>query len=165
MRAKVAIAACHSTDVKKNPGVALGLILGVAANAGRDKLTFFTSPSIYDMGAWFEQLIAESTGKQGKGITPVNLEELGDPDVYGNDRVFAYLRLEGADNAHLDAAVEKLETAGQPVVVWRCAISTMPAHNFLPGKLRRPLPDLSSASSLQSARRGSCQNRSATPDR
>ena len=115
-RAKVAIAACHSTDIKKNPGVALGLILGVAANAGRDKLTFFTSPSIYDMGAWFEQLIAESTGKQGKGITPVDLEEIGDPDVYGNDRVFAYVRLEGADNAHLDAAVEKLEKAGQPVV-------------------------------------------------
>ena len=115
-KAKVAIDACHSTDVKKNPGVALGLILGVAANAGRDKLTFFTSPSIYDMGAWFEQLIAESTGKQGKGITPVDLEEIGDPDVYGNDRVFAYVRLEGADNAHLDAAVEKLEKAGQPVV-------------------------------------------------
>ncbi|MFZ0517817.1 MAG: bifunctional transaldolase/phosoglucose isomerase [Acidobacteriaceae bacterium] len=115
-KAKVAIDACHSTDVKKNPGVALGLILGVAANAGRDKLTFFTSPSIYGMGAWFEQLIAESTGKQGKGITPVDLEELGDPDVYGNDRVFVYLRLEGADNAHLDTAVEKLETTGQPVV-------------------------------------------------
>ena len=115
-KAKVAIDACHSTDIKKNPGVALGLILGVAANAGRDKLTFFTSPSIYDMGAWFEQLIAESTGKQGKGITPVDLEEIGDPDVYGNDRVFAYVRLEGADNAHLDAAVEKLEKAGQPVV-------------------------------------------------
>ena len=115
-KAKVAIDACHSTDIKKNPGVALGLILGVAANAGRDKLTFFTSPPIYDMGAWFEQLIAESTGKQGKGITPVDLEEIGDPDVYGNDRVFAYVRLEGADNAHLDAAVEKLEKAGQPVV-------------------------------------------------
>ena len=115
-KAKVAIDACHSIDVKKNPGVALGLILGVAANAGRDKLTFFTSPSISDMGVWFEQLIAESTGKQGKGITPVDLEEIGDPDVYGNDRVFAYVRLEGADNAHLDAAVEKLEKAGQPVV-------------------------------------------------
>ncbi|MGC1870903.1 MAG: bifunctional transaldolase/phosoglucose isomerase [Acidobacteriaceae bacterium] len=115
-KGKVAVDACHSTDVKKNPGVELGLILGVAANAGRDKITFFTSPPIYDMGAWFEQLIAESTGKQGKGITPVDLEEIGDPDVYGNDRVFAYVRLEGADNAHLDAAVEKLEKAGQPVV-------------------------------------------------
>jgi glucose-6-phosphate isomerase len=115
-RAKIAVDACHSTDIKKNPGVELGLILGVAANAGRDKITFFTSPPIYDMGAWFEQLIAESTGKQGKGITPVDLEEIADPDAYGSDRIFAYVRLEGADNAHLDAAVERLEKAGQPVV-------------------------------------------------
>src|SRR6185437_5862670 len=89
---------------------------GVAANAGRDKITFFTSPSIYDMGAWFEQLIAESTGKQGKGITPVDLEEIAAPEYYGDDRIFAYVRLEGDDNAHLDAGVEKLEKAGQPVV-------------------------------------------------
>jgi glucose-6-phosphate isomerase len=115
-RAKIAVDACHSTDIKKNPGVQLGLILGVAANAGRDKITFFTSPAIYDMGAWFEQLIAESTGKQGKGITPVDLEEIADPDEYGEDRIFAYVRLEGADNAHLDAGVEKLQKAGQPVV-------------------------------------------------
>ena len=115
-KAKIAVDACHSTDIEKNPGVELGLILGVAANAGRDKITFFTSPPIYDMGAWFEQLIAESTGKQGKGITPVDLEEIADPDEYGEDRIFAYVRLEGADNAHLDAAVEKLEKAGQPVV-------------------------------------------------
>ncbi len=115
-KAKIAVDACHSTDIKKNPGVELGLILGVAANAGRDKISFFTSPPIYDMGAWFEQLIAESTGKQGKGITPVDLEEIADPDEYGDDRIFAYVRLEGADNAHLDAAVEKLQKAGQPVV-------------------------------------------------
>lgn len=115
-RAKAAVDATHSADVKKNPGVQLGLILGCAANAGRDKITFFTSPTTYDMGAWFEQLIAESTGKQGKGITPVDLEEIASPDRYGEDRVFAYVRLEGADNAHLDSAVEKLEKAGQPVV-------------------------------------------------
>ncbi|MHB1935727.1 MAG: bifunctional transaldolase/phosoglucose isomerase [Acidobacteriaceae bacterium] len=115
-KAKVAVDACHVSNIKKNPGVQLGLILGVAANAGRDKITFFTSPTIYDMGAWFEQLIAESTGKQGKGITPVDLEEIADPDKYGEDRVFAYVRLEGADNASLDAGVEKLEKAGQPVV-------------------------------------------------
>lgn len=115
-RAKAAVDASHSADVKKNPGVQLGLILGCAANAGRDKITFFTSPATYDMGAWFEQLIAESTGKQGKGITPVDLEEITSPDRYGEDRVFAYVRLEGADNAHLDNAVEKLEKAGQPVV-------------------------------------------------
>lgn len=115
-KAKTAVDLCHSSDVKKNVGVQLGLVLGTAANAGRDKITFFTSPSIYDMGAWFEQLIAESTGKQGKGITPVDLEEIALPDRYGNDRIFAYVRLEGADNAHLDAGVEKLEKAGQPVV-------------------------------------------------
>ena len=115
-RGKIAVDACHSTDIKKNPGVKLGLILGTAANGGRDKITFFTSPPIYDMGAWFEQLIAESTGKEGKGITPVDLEEIAEPDAYGDDRIFAYIRLEGADNAHLDAAVEKLEKAGQPVV-------------------------------------------------
>lgn len=115
-RARAAVDACHATDVKKNPGVQLGLILGAAANAGRDKITFFTSPNIYDMGAWFEQLIAESTGKLGKGITPVDLEEVAPPDRYGNDRIFAYIRLEGADNAHVDAGVEKLEKAGQPVV-------------------------------------------------
>ncbi len=115
-KAKTAVDACHATEVKKNPGVQLGLILGLAANAGRDKITFFTSPPIYDMGAWFEQLIAESTGKQGKGITPVDLEEIAAADCYGDDRIFAYVRLEGADNAHLDAGVEKLEKAGPPVV-------------------------------------------------
>ncbi len=115
-KAKAAVDICHATEVKKNVGVELGLILGVAANAGRDKITFFTSPEIYDMGAWFEQLIAESTGKQGKGITPVDLEKIAAADCYGEDRIFAYVRLEGADNAHLDAGMEKLEKAGQPVV-------------------------------------------------
>lgn len=115
-KAKNAVDACRSTDVKKNPGVQLGLILGTAANARHDKITFFTSPAISDMGAWFEQLIAESTGKQGKGITPVDLEDIAAADFYGDDRIFAYVRLEGDDNAHLDAGVEKLEKAGQPVV-------------------------------------------------
>ncbi len=115
-KAKTAVDVCRSTDIKKNVGVELGLILGTAANAGHDKITFFTSPAIYDMGAWFEQLIAESTGKQGKGITPVDLEEIAAADHYGDDRIFAYVRLEGADNAHLDAGVEKLEKSGQPVV-------------------------------------------------
>ena len=70
----------------------LGLILGTAANAGRDKITIFTSPEIYDLGAWLEQLIAESTGKLGKGITPVDREGIGAPEVYGNDRIFAYVK-------------------------------------------------------------------------
>lgn len=115
-RARAAVELCQSTRVKKNVGVHLGLILGMAARAGRDKITFFASPGIRDMGAWLEQLIAESTGKEGKGITPVDREAIAPPARYGNDRVFAYLRLEGAENATLDAGVEKLEKAGQPVI-------------------------------------------------
>jgi glucose-6-phosphate isomerase len=106
--------------IQNNPGVQLGLLLGSAANAGRDKITFFTSPEIYDLGAWLEQLIAESTGKQGKGITPVDREAIGAPEVYGNDRVFAYVRLKSAADASaqsdLDAKVAALEAAGHPVV-------------------------------------------------
>ena len=101
--------------VAENPGVQLGLLLGSAANAGRDKITIFTSPEIYDLGAWLEQLIAESTGKQGKGITPVDREEIGAPSVYGNDRVFAYVRLKGTADASQDAKVAALEAAGHPV--------------------------------------------------
>jgi len=96
--------------------VQLGLLLGSAANAGRDKLTIFTSPEIYDLGAWLEQLIAESTGKQGKGITPVDREAIGPPEVYGNDRVFAYVRLKDTADYSLDAKVLALEAAGHPVI-------------------------------------------------
>ena len=100
----------------ENPAVQLGLLLGCAHNAGRDKITFFTSPEIYDLGAWMEQLIAESTGKLGKGITPVDREAVGPVQVYGNDRIFAYIRLAGTrDTAH-DKAVAELEAAGHPVV-------------------------------------------------
>lgn len=110
------VAAAKTSEVDKNAAAILGLILGTAHNAGRDKLTFFTSPEIFDLGAWLEQLIAESTGKIGKGITPVDREAIGSPAVYGNDRVFAYVRLKGGDNAALDAGVEALEKAGQLVV-------------------------------------------------
>lgn len=99
-----------------NPGVTLGAIMGVCANQGRDKVTLIASPGIRDLGAWLEQLLAESTGKAGKGIIPVDLEELGKPEVYGDDRLFAYLRLETAPDAAQDAAVAALEAAGQPVV-------------------------------------------------
>ena len=104
------------TPPDENPGVRLGAILGVAAKAGRDKVTIIASPGIYDMGAWLEQLLAESTGKQGHGIVPVDDEPLGAADVYGKDRVFAYLRLTNAPDAAQDAAVKALEQAGQPVV-------------------------------------------------
>jgi transaldolase/glucose-6-phosphate isomerase len=102
--------------VEENPGVVLGLILGTAAKAGRDKLTIITSPGIFGLGAWLEQLVAESTGKQGKGIIPVDRESIGAPEVYGNDRLFAFLRLESAPDAQQDAKVAVLEKAGHPVV-------------------------------------------------
>jgi transaldolase / glucose-6-phosphate isomerase len=99
-----------------NPGVILGTIMGVAANHGRDKITIITSPGIFDLGAWLEQLIAESTGKIGKGIIPVDREKLAKPDVYGNDRLFAYLRLANKPNKAQDEAVAAIEKAGRPVV-------------------------------------------------
>ena len=111
------VEACAScVPVEENPGVVLGIVLGSAAKAGRDKITIVTSPGISDLGAWLEQLIAESTGKQGKGIIPVDREDLGGPEVYGNDRVFAYLRLEGAPDAQQDAKVAAIEKAGHPVL-------------------------------------------------
>ena len=100
----------------ENPAVELGLILGTAANAGRDKITIFTSPEIYDLGAWLEQLIAESTGKLGKGITPVDREGIAAPEVYGKDRIFAYVRLAGTADKSQDAKVAAIEAAGHPVV-------------------------------------------------
>ena len=105
-----------SSAADKNPGVLLGTILGVAANHGRDKITIIASPGIFDLGAWLEQLIAESTGKIGKGIIPVDHEKLAKPAVYGNDRVFAYLRLANKPNSAQDAAVAAIEKAGHPVI-------------------------------------------------
>jgi len=104
------------SSVEENPGAALGIILGTAANAGRDKVTIITSPGIADLGAWLEQLLAESTGKIGKGIIPVDREALTSPDIYGNDRVFAYVRLENGVDADQEAKVAAIEKAGHPVV-------------------------------------------------
>jgi transaldolase/glucose-6-phosphate isomerase len=98
--------------VEKNPGVLLGILLGTLAKAGRDKVTIIASPGIRDLGAWLEQLLAESTGKDGKGLVPVDREKLGPPSVYGNDRVFVYARM---DHTH-DAAIDALAAAGQPVI-------------------------------------------------
>jgi transaldolase / glucose-6-phosphate isomerase len=116
-RTKEMVEACGAgVPAGQNPGVVLGVILGTAAKSGRDKVTIIASPAISDLGAWLEQLLAESTGKQGKGIIPVDREEPGPPQVYGSDRVFAYLRLESAPDAQQDAKVGALEQAGQPVV-------------------------------------------------
>jgi transaldolase / glucose-6-phosphate isomerase len=111
------VQACGAEVVPaENPGVVLGTILGLAARQGRDKVTLLASPGIGGLGAWLEQLLAESTGKQGKGLIPVDLEPLGAPSLYGADRVFAYARLEGAPDAEQDATIAALVRAGQPVV-------------------------------------------------
>jgi transaldolase/glucose-6-phosphate isomerase len=99
-----------------NPGVVLGTILGVLGKSGRDKVTIVASPGIADFGAWLEQLLAESTGKHGKGLIPVDAEPLGAPEVYGQDRLFVSLRLANEADAQQDKAVAALERAGHPVV-------------------------------------------------
>jgi transaldolase/glucose-6-phosphate isomerase len=99
-----------------NPGVQLGCALGTLGRLGRDKVTIVASPAIADIGAWLEQLIAESTGKNGKGLIPVDSEPLGAPEVYGQDRVFAYLRLAAAADPAQDSAIDALEAGGQPVI-------------------------------------------------
>ena len=99
-----------------NPGVLLGTVLGVLARGGRDKVTLTASPRIAGLGVWLEQLLAESTGKIGEGLIPVDREPLGPPAVYGDDRQFIYLRLTSAADPAQDDAVAALERAGQPVV-------------------------------------------------
>ena len=106
--------------VHENPGAFLGVVMGVLAKQGRDKLTLVTSPSISSFGLWVEQLIAESTGKEGQGIVPVAGEPLGfygeSPNHSGDDRLFVYLRLDGDDNNESDEAIQVIESSGQPVV-------------------------------------------------
>jgi transaldolase/glucose-6-phosphate isomerase len=101
---------------RENPGVQLGLAMGAAGLKGRDKVTILSSKKIADFGAWAEQLIAESTGKDGKGLIPIDGETLGDVSVYGNDRFFIDLRTEGEDDAAHDEKLAALEKAGHPVV-------------------------------------------------
>ncbi len=109
-----ACAACVPT--LENPAAWLGAILGEAALAGRDKATFVLSPAIASFGLWAEQLIAESTGKEGKGVLPVADEPLGGPEVYGADRIFVSMALAGDDVAETEARLSALEAAGHPVV-------------------------------------------------
>ncbi len=108
----------RSVEAPRNPGAWLGAYIGGLARAHRDKLTLLASPGIAGFGLWVEQLIAESTGKQGRGIVPVVGEPIGPADRYGDDRCFVALRLEGDDNTRLDAAVQSL--AGRhPIAVAR----------------------------------------------
>ncbi len=99
-----------------NPGVQLGITLAQLAKMGRDKVTLIASPTINGLGAWLEQLIAESTGKEGKGIVPVDEEPLGDPTVYGSDRVFVYLRDTKAPGLDQEKGIEAVQKAGHPVI-------------------------------------------------
>jgi transaldolase/glucose-6-phosphate isomerase len=105
--------------VADNPGLKLGTTMGVLAKQGRDKLTLITPESLSSLGLWLEQLLAESTGKEGKGILPVAGEPLGRPDEYGTDRVFVYVGYESeADQANIDK-LTALEQAGHPVIIIR----------------------------------------------
>src|SRR6266852_4104104 len=99
----------------ENPGVQLGLAMGLAGLAGRDKVTIFSSKKIADFGAWAEQLIAESTGKEGKGLIPIDGEPSADPKTYGNDRFFIDIRTEGDNDTAHDEKLAALEQAGHPV--------------------------------------------------
>ncbi len=110
------LGACREPDPAVNPGVSLGLALGTLAKAGRDKLTFLTDDEIGSFGAWAEQLIAESTGKRGTGIVPVDLEPLGAPESYGSDRAFVRIDLADSDDGGHDALADALEAAGHPVI-------------------------------------------------
>jgi transaldolase / glucose-6-phosphate isomerase len=114
---QMVVACSANVSARNNPGVILGAVLGTAHNHGRDKITIFSSPGIRDLGAWLEQLIAESTGKNGKGIIPVDREALGASEVYGEDRVFAYLRSKDGPDPQQEAAVAELEKTGQPVIM------------------------------------------------
>ncbi|HEX5267201.1 MAG TPA: bifunctional transaldolase/phosoglucose isomerase [Acidimicrobiales bacterium] len=112
----MAHACAPSVPARDNPGLVLGALIGAAVNAGRDKLTLVTSPGLSRLGAWLEQLLAESTGKHGRGVIPVDREPLGAPEAYGSDRLFAYISLAGDHDSDLEAKISALEAAGQPVV-------------------------------------------------
>jgi transaldolase/glucose-6-phosphate isomerase len=107
--------ACRVDNAADNPGLVLGATLGVAAARGRDKCTIICSPQVESLGMWLEQLLAESTGKEGKGIVPIEGEALGSTDRYGQDRVFVHVRVEGDDTVQ-DDAVAALRAGGHPVL-------------------------------------------------
>jgi transaldolase/glucose-6-phosphate isomerase len=115
-RALEMVEACKLNSPVENPGAILGTILGVCQRSGRDKLTIFTSPEIYDAGAWLEQLIAESTGKKGVSIIPIDREPLQSIEDYSDDRIFAYLKLKDTSEHSLDEKLSALAAKNHPVV-------------------------------------------------
>ena len=111
------VAACGpEVSIEKNPGVMLGLALGVGARNGLDKVTIMTPPGLDTFGGWLEQLLAESTGKMGKGIIPIDSEGFGSPVEYGPDRLFVYIGIDSGFDASQDDAVTALEQSGRPVI-------------------------------------------------
>jgi transaldolase / glucose-6-phosphate isomerase len=113
------LAACQEPGVRANPGLLLGVVIGGLAKAGRDKLTYLADPAIASFGAWAEQLIAESTGKRGLGIVPVDLEPIRDAAGYGSDRAFVHLALvdgDGAARRDRERLLDELRAAGHPVI-------------------------------------------------
>jgi transaldolase/glucose-6-phosphate isomerase len=126
-RAKQAAQSCSAVmPAAENPGLQLGAVLGECANAGRDKLTLLLDPQIATLGLWIEQLVAESTGKEGKGILPVNGEPPGEPSVYGNDRVFISISLSEtqhrvADAPHLYRELTDIYDLAAEFFVWEFA--------------------------------------------
>lgn len=112
--AKAMAEACREPDAGSNPGALLGLILGASHATGRDKLTILTSPELHDLGAWLEQLIAESTGKRGVAIIPVDREPQIEAGSYSRDRVFATVTFAG--DTRFDALLSSLERSGEPVI-------------------------------------------------
>jgi len=121
-KARAMVIACGVSDPAKNPGLALGLAMGVFAKEGRDKLTFVIDRELAAFGPWVEQLIAESTGKHGVGVVPVDGEHLADPEAYGNDRVFVRIALDGSvgpdhtTNSNVEARLAELAEAGHPII-------------------------------------------------
>jgi transaldolase/glucose-6-phosphate isomerase len=113
---RMAHAAASSVPAIQNPALSLGASLGVLAEKGRDKLTFFLPKSLSVMGMWLEQLLAESTGKEGKGILPVAAEPPGPPAVYGQDRVFVFFRMDDQETEPEKGMADSLAEAGHPVI-------------------------------------------------
>jgi glucose-6-phosphate isomerase len=129
---------CRQPDLMANPGALLGTILGILAERGRDKLTLLLSPRLRTLGLWLEQLIAESTGKEGKGILPINGEKIGPAEIYGPDRVFVSIKEQEGGAA----AVRRLEAAGfTPSLAHHRPPSTS-AASFSSGSLPRPWPGI-----------------------
>ena len=116
-KARVMADACGpDRPVADNPGLRLGAVMGESALAGRDKITYICSPAVAGFGAWIEQLVAESTGKNGTGIVPVAGEPLGDPESYGEDRLFVFMALEGDQPSEWEEIQAGLRRRGHPMV-------------------------------------------------